>query len=80
MDNIIAIFSDPANIAIIVAVLGALRAIGVVLEKIGAKIEGDDPFERAGLSIAKIVAGAGRILSYLGIGNPQRKVSVTGKK
>ena len=72
MDKIISIFTDPANVAIIVAFLAALRAVGDLFEKIGEKHEGDDFFDSAGSVIGKSVAFIGRIINYFGIGNKQR--------
>ena len=73
MDKIISIFTDPGSVAVIVAGLAVLRAVGELFEKIGEKHEGADWFDSAGVFITKLVGSLGKFLNYFGIGNKQRR-------
>ena len=72
MDKLISIITDPGSIAIIVASLAVLRAVGELVEKIGEKHAGADWFDSAGGFITKLVGSLGKFLNYFGIGNKQR--------
>ena len=73
MENLIKYLSDPVFYAIALAVLGVMKAVGELLEKIGKAKEGEDWFDSAGAFILKLVGSIGKLLNFFGIGNKQRK-------
>ena len=70
IQEIIKFVKDPA---LILAILSLLRVLGEVCELIGERIEGNDPFDKAGVWLGKIVTTIGKILNTFGIGNKQRR-------
>jgi len=69
-------FTNPAVIAIIVAALAAVRAVGELLIRLGntGKYAADknDAFDSIGAFLMKTVEGAGKLFAFFGIGNRQK--------
>ena len=71
--------TNPAAIAVFVALMGVLSALGKLFIKIGSlgKYAADDNdwFDSIGAFLMNLVDSAGKIMAFLGIGNNQPKSS-----
>lgn len=70
--TIIELLKSPELYAVIIAFMAALTAIGVVLQKIGDWIPGEDWTDGAVGWISKVVGFIGKCLSWLGMGNGKK--------
>jgi hypothetical protein len=77
MPEFIDLFTSYQAVGILLAVLGVLRALGVLFIKIGNlgkyAAQDNDWFDSTGAFLMKLVEGLGKVLSYLGVGNRQKK-------
>lgn len=69
MDKLIQLLQDPAFYTVLAGLLAMIKAVGELLDKIGAMIEGPDQFETIGAKIGKAVAWAGKALKWLSPGH-----------
>ena len=77
MEDLFSTITSPAAIAVFIAFMGALTAVGKLLIKIGntGKYAADknDWFDSVGAFLTNLANSAGRIMAFLGIGNEPPK-------
>lgn len=75
-DNLFDTLTSPAAIAVIVAALATMRGLGDLLIKVGNSgkyaAQDNDWFDSAGAFLKNLTNTAGKILSFIGIGNRQK--------